>query len=329
LRATHLRLHPSGDDSAWDDVVSKHPDGTAFHLSGFLRTASTLLGRRVDLLMAEADGEVVGVVPLLIRAVGPAVAVNYRPPFPYLGPLLPPECSLGAVVAAVRRAVRPRTLVHLGVQSTSPIPVPAGRGWQGDDYESAIVPVGGKDDDELLGQMARTQRNTVLRAAEQGLTAGPATREEIDRLTAWAGATMVRQGLRPRWPAGTHLRLFDALAPTGVAHATAVHRDGDLLAVSLDMLVGGRLIGWEIGISEEGRALGASSLLINAVLRSARDNGAVEVDLLGAPTPGVARYKRSLGAEIRPRSAVSWSSRLLPSPATIRRLSAVRRRISS
>ena len=45
---------------------------------------------------------------MLVRPVGPFVLVNHGLPFPNLGPLLSPEIPLDAVLAAVRRRVRPR-----------------------------------------------------------------------------------------------------------------------------------------------------------------------------------------------------------------------------
>jgi hypothetical protein len=262
---------------------------------------------------------------MLLRAVGPFLLVNHCLRFPYLGPLLRPEFSPEAVRAAVLRHLRPRPVLHLGVRSTVPFPVPDRPGWTRDNYSSAIIPTAGKDDEALFGLLSRTQRNTVRRAVQEGLVAGPATRDEIaDHLGTWANGTLARQGLSPRWPAGAHAQFYDALAPSGVCTGTAVRRDGQVLAVSLDMFLGRRLIGWDVGISEKGRALGASPLLTTTVMRCARDMGAVEFDMLGLPTPGIARYKRSLGAELRPSGAAHWSPPWLPPRRYLRRLSAFR-----
>jgi GNAT acetyltransferase-like protein len=271
-----------------------------------------LLGQRALLALAEADGEVVGVVPMLIRALGPFLLVNHWVPVPYLGPLLPPDFSPQTVLAAVRRHLRARPVLHFGLQSTIPFPVPECRGWVRDDYVSAIVQTGGKDDEGLLRLLSANQRNKVRRAARHGLTAGPATRQEVaDHLAPLVASTLARQGTSCRWPTGAHLRIYDALAPSGVCTATAVRRDEELLACSMDMLFGGRMVGWQMGISDEGRACGAPAVLATAVMRHARDLGAHELDMLGAPTPGIAHFKRSLGAELRPRGAAHWSPPLL------------------
>lgn len=316
-----LRLRPSRDDGEWDRLVRSHPDATAFHLSAFLRTAGPLLGRRPRLTVAEADGQVVGVVPMLIRTAGPVVLVNHGLPFPYLGPLLPPDCSPASVVDAVRRYLRPRPVAHLRLQSVTPFPGEGPRGWeQRDTWTAAVVPTGGKDDDALLGLLARNQRLKLKQAVQRGLTAEPATADDLTQLGPWVADTFARQGLPSRWPAGAHRAIFDALAPSGAAVATAVRHDGRLVAVSLDLHLGDRLIGWEMGMSDEGRAAGASLVLHMANMRRARDMGAVEFDMLGAPTPGVAKYKRSLGADLRMRGYAQWEPVWLPSRKYLRRL---------
>src|SRR3954451_19312176 len=160
-----LQLRPSTDDQAWDELVRKHADGTAFHLSGFLRTAGTVLGLRADLAVAEADGEVVGLVPILRRSVGPVVLVNHALPFPYLGPLLAADMSADEVLWAVRRYLRPRTLAHFRMQSVSVMADIGSRGWEHrDPWIAAVIRVADKDDDELLASLSRQQRSKLRRA---------------------------------------------------------------------------------------------------------------------------------------------------------------------
>ena len=56
------------DDSlacAWDAFVSAHPGGTFFHLSGWRHVLQNALGHRPHYLLAEQDGAVCGVLPLV------------------------------------------------------------------------------------------------------------------------------------------------------------------------------------------------------------------------------------------------------------------------
>jgi Acetyltransferase (GNAT) domain len=319
-----LRLSSSRDYRLWDDLVVRHHAGTAFHLSRFLRTAAPMLGQREHLTLAEADGEIVGVVPMLVRGVGPLLLVNCSAWFPYLGPLLPPDFSMDTVLAAVQRYFRPRQVLGLGIQSTDSIAVPHRRGWTPHDVCSAILTVEDKSDDTLLGLLAPNQRRRLRRAAEEGIVASAATRREVvEHLQPLVNDTLARNSMRPSWPASSYVRFYDVLAPTGVCLATAVRKDGKVLAISLDMLLGRRLVAWEMGISSEGRVLGASPVLAAAVMRRARNLGATEFDMLGAPTPGIATYKRSLGAELRPRTAAHWTAPWLPPYRHLRRLSSM------
>lgn len=317
-----VTLRPASDLRSWDDRVSGHPDGTPFHLSSFLITAAGLLGLEIDLAVAERDDEVVGVVPLLTRRIGPFALVNHRLPFPYLGPLLSAGCSLDDVVVAVRRGLRPRRLVSFGAQAVRPFPRPRRRGWEvAAGRTTLVLPTGDKDDDELLAMISKSQRGTLRRAERAGLTAGTATRQEVaQHLGPWAALPFLRLGRAPRWPSGAHLGFYDALAPSGACRALAVRRGEELLAVSTDLVLGERLIGWEIGISESGRAAGAATVLEFAAMRLARDVGAVELDLLGAVTPGQAAFKRSFGAEVRPIGAARWASCLFYAGKRLRSL---------
>jgi hypothetical protein len=309
-----VRLRRSADDGEWDHLVARHPDATAFHLSRFLRTAGPSLGLRTHLAVAEVDGETVGVVPMLVRTVGPFVLVNHGLPFPHLGPLLPPNIPADAVLAALRRHVRPHVVLHAGFESIAPFPVPEQSGWvRYGCRRRAVVAMADEDEEGLFRRLAPQQRARVRRAVGQGLVTGPATRAEIaDRMPAWANETLVRQGLSPLWPGDAVVRIFDALAPAGVAEATAVRRDGTALAASISLFFARRLIAWEIGVSEEGRAANATLMLYAALLCRARELGAEEVDLLGAPTEGIARFKQSLGADLLARGAAQWQPPWLP-----------------
>ena len=322
-RTGRLVLHAT-DERSWDAVVTAHPDATPFHLAGFLTTAGRLLDLDVHLTVAERDGVVVGAVPLLVRTRGPVAQVNHGLPFPYLGPLLDELTGVDQVLAAVRRHLPPRRLLRMTLELPRPTPgaLPGGRGWAPDtSYTSAFVPVAGLDDDALVARLSVSPRKRYRRSLEAGLTAGPATRDEIvGNLSRWSAEVFARQGLPPRWPAEAQLAIYDRLVASGVSHATAVRRDGELLAVDVSLLLHGRLIGWEMGTAAAGREAGAAPVLHVAVMSLARDLGAAELDMLGAPTEGIAHYKRSLGAEFRPRGVVRWSAPVLPLAGQLRRV---------
>ncbi|HEU5322339.1 MAG TPA: hypothetical protein VFX28_16155, partial [Methylomirabilota bacterium] len=53
-------------DKAWDRFVERHPLATVAHLGGWGRVAGRAYGHEAIYLAAAADGEVVGVLPLVL-----------------------------------------------------------------------------------------------------------------------------------------------------------------------------------------------------------------------------------------------------------------------
>jgi hypothetical protein len=315
MTMTDVRLRAT-DPGRWDAYVATHPGATPFHLAAFLTTAGRCLGLRTTLALAEDGGRVVGAVPLLVRSKGPFALVNDQTPVPYLGPLLAPGYRLETVLPAVRRFLRPQPLLRFAVQTLDPFPAaPAGPGWSWEsDFDSEVVAVDPADDDDaLFALFSSSRRSKLRRALRAGLTVGPATREEIaELLPRWSAEAFAKQGLPPHWPDGAHAAFYDALVPSGVGMPSAVRRGEEVLLVSFDLCAAGRLVGWEIGNGDAGRAADASLVMYFHLLCTARDRGIPAVDLLGAPTEAIAAYKRSLGAGPRPRGVARWDSPLLP-----------------
>lgn len=54
----------SARESAWDDYVRAHAEGTFFHLSGWRQVLRQAFGHRSHYLLAEEDGRIRGVLPL-------------------------------------------------------------------------------------------------------------------------------------------------------------------------------------------------------------------------------------------------------------------------
>lgn len=65
LAALGVRSRTAADDAAWDDFVRRHPQGTFFHLSGWAGVIERSFGHRSHYLLAERDGRIEGVLPLI------------------------------------------------------------------------------------------------------------------------------------------------------------------------------------------------------------------------------------------------------------------------
>lgn len=59
------RLLDDRSEPAWDTFVAAHPDATFFHRAAWRRVIEAAFGHRPHYLMAERDGAVVGVLPLV------------------------------------------------------------------------------------------------------------------------------------------------------------------------------------------------------------------------------------------------------------------------
>jgi FemAB-related protein (PEP-CTERM system-associated) len=59
-----VRLLTANDTVRWDAYVLTHPDGTFFHRAGWRRVIEDAFGHRTHFLLAERDGDMIGVLPL-------------------------------------------------------------------------------------------------------------------------------------------------------------------------------------------------------------------------------------------------------------------------
>lgn len=87
-----LSVRPAevSDKARWDGFVSEHPDGTLFHLFGWGEVIERAFGQKRHHLIAERNGTVVGVLPL----------IHKRSRIFGDGLISTPYCSYGGVVAS-------------------------------------------------------------------------------------------------------------------------------------------------------------------------------------------------------------------------------------
>lgn len=62
--AVRVRSYAPTDRARWDDFVDRCPQATFFHRAGWVRVITEGLGHQCHYLLAERDGEVLGVLPL-------------------------------------------------------------------------------------------------------------------------------------------------------------------------------------------------------------------------------------------------------------------------
>jgi CelD/BcsL family acetyltransferase involved in cellulose biosynthesis len=289
-----ILLARAGSRSEWEDVCAVFPDATAFHRYDFLQSVAPSLHSQFMPLMVMFRNQVVGVAPLLVKRLGPFSTINYAP-FPYLGPLVPPELIPATLSALRLKARRLRALNHQ--QSFArPIPADSANGFTSATDRTLVVPLDGRSDEDLLAAMSSSRRQQIFRALRRGFEIRAADAADFRLMEVWLRQVFAAQGLRPEYRPGTYERMFGALqnAPGSVLHA--VRLDGRTVAVDVSLSNGPRAFGWQAAVDPSYRSKHPQVLLVWHRLKWARDAGAIEFDTVGAPNEGIATYKRGFGA---------------------------------
>lgn len=158
------------DEAAWDAFVMAHPDGSFFHRVGWRRVIEAAFGNRAHFLLAERDGAICGVLPLVhvrSRLFGRNTLVST--PFCVYGGPIGDDAAVAALIGTATRLMR-----EVGARSCElrtiddAISLPD---WQEapplyDTFRKAIS----LDEDACLKSIPRKQRAVVRKGIDSGLT---------------------------------------------------------------------------------------------------------------------------------------------------------------
>jgi hypothetical protein len=289
-----IKLTPPTSRGEWQDTCESFVNATAFHRYDFLESVAAPLGCEFVPLLVFFRGRPVGVAPLLVKQLGPFCTINWVP-FPYLGPLVPPEL-IPATLAALRlEARRRRALNHQQSFSQMMSDREADRFTTSVD-RTFVVPLSGRPDEDLLAAMHAKRRGDIRRAQRFGLEVCPAETEDFVLMDIWNNQLYAARGLPAQYPPGTYERLFRALRNARGSLFSAARFSGRTVAVQIAFSTARCAFGWQVGVDPSYRSKYPEDLLIWHALQWARDAGAIEFDLVGAPSEGIAIYKRRFGA---------------------------------
>ncbi|HTX27844.1 MAG TPA: GNAT family N-acetyltransferase [Streptosporangiaceae bacterium] len=290
-------LAPLKSRSDWETACATFAEATAFHDYDFLETVASPLKCSFMPLGIFSRGQQVGVAPLLVKKLGPFCTINWVP-FPYLGPLVPRELLPGTLRALRAEARRRSALNHqqsFSVQVSDHGP----SGFKASTDRTFVIPLSGRSDDDLLAAMHTTRRRDIGRAQRSGFEVGEAAADDFALMDAWLGELYAGQGMPAMYPPGTYARLFHVLRHTPGSIFSAVRLGGQTVAVQIAFSTARSAFGWQLAVDPSYRSKGPMDLLIWRALRQARDAGAAEYDLVGAPNEGIALYKSRFGAAER------------------------------
>jgi hypothetical protein len=291
----HLELAQSPAD--WEDACAAFTHATAFHRYDFLSAAAPCLHCTFEPLVVFSRNRKVGVAPLLVRHYGPFCVLN-QVPFPYLGPLVPAPLIPATLAALSAEARRRRALDHYQSFSPSDSP-PAVDGFRMRLGRTFIIPLRDRSGEDLMKAMDSSRRKEIRRAERIGLRVYAAELEDFQLMDVWNGQLYAAQGLRPVYPSGTYEHIFKALNGTPGSTFYAARVDGRTVGVQINLASSSRVFAWQAGIDGSFKSPSPQSLLMWHTALRARDAGASELDLVGAPSEGIATYKSRLGAEER------------------------------
>ncbi|HEX4700677.1 MAG TPA: GNAT family N-acetyltransferase [Pseudonocardiaceae bacterium] len=285
-----VALAPMSSALAWNELVAANA-GCFFHTHEWLATMADVLGMDFHPNTVLLDGRPVGVAPALVKRIGPFRTVNWLP-FPYVGPLVP--AALLPDVLALLAAWERRSLRSQHVLMST---LPDAFGYQEHRDRTFVVDLAGQTEDSLLRQVEPKRRAKIRRAATSGAVVRPATADEVrDLLPAWSSATFAAQALPAPYPTDGYATVWSRFGDSPDARFSTAVVDGEPVCVQASFAGAPRAVAWMMAGAGTRASSLALPLLYWDTIIWALGRGCAEFDLVGAPTDGVARYKRDWGA---------------------------------
>jgi hypothetical protein len=302
------------DEREWSTALSTFDGATFFHETGWLTRAIAERGGNMRWFAVDDATGLVGAIPCAMRRTPLGTTINVLP-FPYVGPL----CRSGHVgdavlatqqVFAQLRPIKARMTFEAGLRLAAPNDVlNAVPGFEPDvTYVFADL---ARSEDELLKTMSSSARKSLNFAKREGVEVREVDIVVVaDAIASLHETVYARQELAPEYSRDHMIELATAATSWSQVRASAAYRGSDVLAAQLAFLYRGNVYNW-VGAATRDR--GVMNLVEWETLMWAKSHGAGVVDLVGAPTPGVAKYKMGIGATARHFSvldAESWRYRV-------------------
>jgi CelD/BcsL family acetyltransferase involved in cellulose biosynthesis len=291
-----VELRPATDAREWDAIVLAQPNATPFHSWTFLE----LFSRRWDFTfspqLAFVDGEPVGGVPLVVHQRRGLRWVNHTKQFTYAGPAVRPD-HLGGLLGALGARHGLTTMHERHEVRGAPDDAPDCRGWDKRTGTTMTVHLAGRTVDELNAESSRAFRTSPRRAEEHGLVVELADEKALAvTLPEMLRATYGRQGLPSPYDDDMYLTVYEEFAARDEAHALVARVGDDVAAMSLVLVTQNRSYLWVTAQDSEHSVAQPSMAVQRAHVLWSHERGLEAYDLIGGSTPGIARFKRTVGA---------------------------------
>lgn len=283
----------------WDGLLELSRDSTAFHTWDWLELQSRVHGWRFEPLLATVDGEPVGVAPMLLER--RRLLMEARVPFPYVGPVVPPEHLTGTLVAMDRWARSSR------VVSSRAEFAPGGSGaasaaprarWEVHEDRTWVVDLSHGSAEQFWRNTGRSVRRTLRVAERRGVVVRPSTGSEVQQwLPAFFEDAFGARGLPSPYPRHIGEAVWERYGERpGVCMLSAWVGD-EPGGLSIAFGHGDTLYSWAGGGFRSRRADQTGTALYVHEILWALERGFRRLDEVGAVDEGVSRFKRSFGAD--------------------------------
>jgi hypothetical protein len=323
-----VRLRPA-DRGVWDGIVGSSDEALGFHEWDWLDLQESVLGVVFQRLVVEVDGTPVGVFPVSRRS--QHATRYYRPPFPFLGPLVPEPLLADTLKAFRRWQLRSGLAVAHGefapdLAGGSAAALDAA-GWGRRDLQTVVVDLSHGSPDDLFAGCSSMRRRSLRKAEKNGVTVRAARPGELGQVLPVALAEAYAASGSPNPYPGRTAGLVEDWARDREDVLVLVGHVGDELAGSVVCLAGHRTALFWVGASlRRFRDARINDRLYLGMLEWAIAQGAEQMDLCGSVHDGIRDYKLTFGGV--ERDYVVGESSLAPS-ALLSFARSARRRLSS
>lgn len=300
------------DAGAWNELVDRSPHGLPLHHLEFLALLARCSNRELVPLGITEEGRLEAVYPLVVQRRGPGGVLKIGKNIDFYDGLIPPVCAEHVIAhldLVCREARRNGTgIVTLCVFSGGPFEESLVRRLQAFGYEvirhvSFVIPLQGRDLSSIRRFANRRTYRNLEHAKEHGLRVDDATEQEMDEIFP------VLEKKAYRSTGGTFPfsgRVFGEIWRTyhgdrRFSMRSARVRDPstgrDVVTGMALMVDNGRTANfWKLGTREEYEYTQSSTALYWDAVSIASARGVTDIDTGGAPSKGIAEYKRQWGA---------------------------------
>jgi FemAB-related protein (PEP-CTERM system-associated) len=288
----------TGNDAAWDDYVTRSPEGTPFHLSSWSRAVARTFRHRPAHLRAERGGATVGVLPLFhvkSRLFGSMLIST--PNAVYGGSLADDPETHRALIAAAKRKAIDANVDYLELRHRTDIETEDSELRTKDLYVAFDQPIGG-DDEAMLRRWPSDIRRMIRIGAKSGFECQVGRGDRLDDFYQ-CYATSVRALGTPVFPKKLFSELLEAFPDT--SDILVLRHEGRVAAAVMSFYFGGAVLPYYAGAYAEFYRGGVNNFMYWQLIRHAAGRGCTRFDF-GRSKVDTGAYAFKKGWRMRERA---------------------------